>query len=135
MYTKFTYVYIKFVFVRIQNLHAYVLYNRQTEKYTEEKKEKENRKRYERKNRKKKKENRTPARPVRRLLSTRDICPVTRGRRSATSRLLAISPTTRGCNMAKDKRTTLHARTWYATTHIVVGATQNLNGFAIKHWI
>lgn len=55
MYTKFTYVYIKFVFVRIQNLHAYVLYNRQTEKYTEEKKEKENRKRYERKNRKKKK--------------------------------------------------------------------------------
>lgn len=83
----------------------------------------------------KKKENRTPARPVRRLLSTRDICPVTRGRRSATSRLLAISPTTRGCNMAKDKRTTLHARTWYATTHIVVGATQNLNGFAIKHWI
>lgn len=63
MYTKFTYVYIKFVFVRIQNLHAYVLYNRQTEKYTEEKKEKENRKRYERKNRKKKKKTVRPHAP------------------------------------------------------------------------
>lgn len=55
MYTKFTYIYIKFVFVRIQNLHAYVLYNGQTEKYTEEKKKKRKPgKRYERKKQKKK---------------------------------------------------------------------------------
>lgn len=136
MYTKFTYMYIKFVFVRIQNLHAYVLYNGQTEKYTEEKKgKKENRGKDTKEKNRKKKENRTPTRAIRRLLSTRDMCPVTRGRTSATSRLLAILATTRSCNMAKDKRTTLHARTWYTTTHIVVGATQNLNGFAIKHWI